>query len=218
MDIIQAIKTRKSIRGYRKDSISDGVLEEILETAVRAPSASNSQPWHITVVAGKALDDLRIGNIEALSRVAGTRTGEHPLEGKYRERQVELAKQLYTLLDIKREDREKRFEWVKDGCRYFGAPAVIFISSDESLTERQSYFDCGLLTQTICLAALNYGLGTCIMLQGIMFPDAVRRITGIPISERLIISIALGYPDTDFPANRLKSEREPVENTVSMVK
>ena len=60
-------------------------------------------------------------------------------------------------------------------------------------------------------AALNYGLGTCISNQGIMYPDVLYDLAGIASSKRIIISIAIGYPDEDFPANRVVSTRDPLD-------
>ena len=68
--------------------------------------------------------------------------------------------------------------------------------------------DIGAVMQTICLAALHYGLGTCIEDQGVMYPAVLRKFAGIPESRRIIISIAVGYPDWDFPANKVESARE----------
>jgi nitroreductase len=215
MDILQAIRERKSIRGYKSDPVSQEILKAILETAVRSPSSRNTQPWHITVVSGKALDNIRQGNLEMLAVAAPG--PELPLEGRYRERQMEQAQQLFALLGIQRDDKEKREAWVKQGSRYFNAPAVIFISADEAFGDRTPYFNCGMLTQTICLTALNYGLGSCILGSGIRFPDVVRRVTGIPASERLIISICVGYPDWTLPVNKMNSQRDPIENTVRWV-
>jgi nitroreductase len=146
---------------------------------------------------------------------SGVETSGRRLEGVYRERQVKLAIELFGLMGISREDRKGRDEWLKRGFRFFDAPAAIIISADKELGESSSFFDCGALTQTICLAALSFGLGTCIVGQGVMFPEVVRSFTGIPSSQRLVIGIALGYPDRDFPANKLISQREPVDDTVS---
>ena len=67
------------------------------------------------------------------------------------------------------------------------------------------------MLQTICLASLAYGLGTCIELQGVFYPEAIRKYTGIPDSKRFVVSIAIGYPDWDFPANKVTSQREAFE-------
>ena len=100
------------------------------------------------------------------------------------------------------------------GFRYFDAPAGIILSMDSSL-KPVSWFDMGNLTQTICLTAASYGLGTCIHDTGIAYPDVIRKYVPIPESKQLVISMAIGYPDWDFPANELHSEREPLENVVT---
>ena len=66
MNVIDAIRKRKSIRGYKPDPVSRGILEEILEIATRAPSSMNTQPWQIAVLAGDVLDNIRKGNVEML--------------------------------------------------------------------------------------------------------------------------------------------------------
>lgn len=217
MDIIEAIRLRKSIRGFKSTPVSKEVLREILDIATRSPSSDNAQTWEITVVTGEVLDNIKQGNIDRLvSRVVPNPDfvlGE--LEGVYRQRQVGLAIQLFQLMGIAREDRDKRAQWRQRGFRFFDAPAVIILSADSSLKESRIHFDIGLISQTICLAALSYSLGTCINVQGVMYPEVVREFTGIPKSRRIIIGIAIGYPDWDFPANKVESKREPVESITS---
>ena len=55
MEIIEAIHTRRSIRKYTSEKISGEHLKIILECAMSAPSAGNSQPWHFIVI-----DDRKI--------------------------------------------------------------------------------------------------------------------------------------------------------------
>ena len=50
MDVMDAIKTRRSIRGYLDKPVEDDKLNAILETARLAPSARNSQDWKFVVV------------------------------------------------------------------------------------------------------------------------------------------------------------------------
>ncbi len=95
------------------------------------------------------------------------------------------------------------------------APAAIILSIDRLVDKFHAHFDIGLIVQTICLTALNYGLGTCIEGAGIEFPEVVRQYTRIPESKLILISIAIGYPDWDFPANKLEIKREPLENFVT---
>lgn len=216
MDIIEAIKTRKSIRGFKPDPISKDVLREILEIASRAPSAMNIQPWEFIVLTGSVLEKIRCANVEKLNSGAPIQP-EHLVVGwspdsVYRSRQVELGMQIFRLMDIPRKDKEKRARWMERGFRYFDAPAAIIISVDRSLAEGTPLLDIGAVMQTICLAALDYGLGTCIEDQGVMYPEVLREFADIPESKRIMVSIAIGYPDLDFPANKVESTRESIEN------
>jgi nitroreductase len=133
-----------------------------------------------------------------------------PKESIYRQRQVDLAKQLFQLMDVPREDKEKRAKWMERGFRYFDAPAAIILYTDRCLTETGPLLDIGAVIQTICLTALHFGLGTCIEVQGTMYPDVLRKYAHIPESKRIIMSVAIGYPDWDFPANKVESQREPI--------
>ncbi|MFW6081383.1 MAG: nitroreductase [Desulfosalsimonas sp.] len=218
MDVAEAVRKRKSIRGFKQDEVDRKIIESILEDAVYAPSAMNTQPWEFTVVAGEVLDKIRSENVENLR--AGAKGGpEHstvqwPKDSIYRMRQVELAKQLFSLMDIGREDKEKRMEWMERGFRFFDAPAVIIISTDRVLGESGPLLDIGAVMNNICLLALEHGLGTCIEDQGIFYPEVIRRHTGIAESKNIIIAVAVGYPDPEFPANRVESGRVPLsENT-----
>ena len=215
MDVVEAIRKRKSIRGYKPDPVPPETLSEILEIATRAPSGMNTQPWEITVVTGKALDSIRQGNLEMLKSTANQGAPARAFEGKYRQRQIEIAVQLFTVMGIAEEDREKRAWWMQKGFRYFEAPAVFILSVDKSVIASMAAFAIGALAQTICLAALNYGLGTCIEDQGIRFLEVLKKFTGIPESHQPVIAIAIGYPDPDFPANKVESTREPLEKVVT---
>jgi nitroreductase len=118
-------------------------------------------------------------------------------------------------MDIPREDKEKRAKWLERGFRYFEAPTAIIISIDRCLSESGPLLDIGALIQTICLTALHFGLGTCIEDQGTMNPAVLRKFAHIPESKRIVIAIAIGYPDWDFPANKVESEREPIKNVTT---
>jgi nitroreductase len=221
MDIIEAMKTRKSVRDFKPDPVEKEVLREILDIAGRAPSSLNSQPWEFTVIAGKALNNMRKTIVEKL-KAGEPAQPEHsvigwPSDSIYRKRQVALAIGIFKLMGIGREDREKRGEWLERGFRFFDAPAAIIISVDRCLSEAGPLLDIGAAMQNICLAALVHGLGTCIEDQGVMYPEVVREFAHIPDSKRIIISIAIGTPNWDFPANKLMSARESVDSNTTWI-
>ena len=219
MDILEAIKERKSIRSFKPDPVPKEILKEVLDVACRAPSGMNTQPWEFIVLAGDVLENIRRANVEKLNSGA-VPSPEHlvigwPPDSVYRQRQVELAIQIFKLMDIQREDKEKRAKWMERGFRFFDAPAAIILMTDRSLTEAGPLLDMGAVMQNICLSALNYGLGTCIEDQGGMYPDVLRKFADIPESKRIIICIAIGYPNWDFPANKLVSARVPVDSNTT---
>ncbi len=50
MDVLQAIKERRSIRQYSQEPVSQDQLTQILEAGRWAPSRGNSQPWKFIVL------------------------------------------------------------------------------------------------------------------------------------------------------------------------
>ena len=221
MTITEAIRKRKSIRGFTSKPVSRDTIRDILETAGRAPSAMNTQPWGFTVVGGEILEKIKSGIIEKL-RTGAPAQPDHlvvgwPTDSVYRQRQVALAKKIFSLMDIKREDREKRTEWLERGFRFFDAPCAIIITTDKLLAESTPLIDIGAVMQNICLAALDHGLGTCIEDQGVMYPEVLRDLAGIGDHRRIMIAIAIGYPDAEFPANKLETDREPVDEITQWV-
>jgi nitroreductase len=212
MDLVEAIQSRKSIRGYKNDPVPQKILKEILRVAVRAPSADNSQPWEITVITGRVLKDIGQANVAALNsgRPIAPDVSHKPYAGIYRNRQIEVGKKIFELMDIPREDKEKRTAWISRGFRFFDAPAVFILAADESLDPTRAASDIGGIAQTICLIALKYGLGTCISSQGVLYADIIKQFTNIPKTKKIYWCITIGYPDWNFPANQVKTEREPL--------
>src|SRR4030066_2463518 len=64
MDVVQAIKERKSVRAFKPDQVPLDLLKRILEHALRAPSWANTQPWEFAVVTGKKLEAIQKGFLE----------------------------------------------------------------------------------------------------------------------------------------------------------
>ena len=221
METLDALKKRKSIRGYLSKPVPKNVLQEIIAAAMQAPSAMNTQPWELFIVAGEVLDNIRKGNVEALTSGTAPKpesTVSEQFKEVYKRRQVDLAKQLFTLMEIAREDNQGRFEWMQRGFRFFDSPAAIILAYDNLLEPASlSYFDFGCLTQSICLAALDHDLGTCIHGQGVMYPQVIRKHVKVPDSKKILMSISIGYPDWDFPANKIESERDPMDTLTTWV-
>ena len=61
------VHSRRSVRGFRDEAVPKAVIREIIEDAKRAPSSMNSQPWHVHVLAGEPLEQVRRRNMEEMA-------------------------------------------------------------------------------------------------------------------------------------------------------
>ena len=216
MNLEKVMNERKSIRGFTDQPVSKALLEDVIALANRAPSSMNTQPWHLHVLTGKPLEVVRHGNTERmLAGMTPVREIEDyaAYEGEHRKRQIEIAVQLFEAMGIKREDAERRQDWVMRGFRQFDAPVSIVVCFDRSLLENTiAHFDTGAMTYGLVLAAWSKGLGAVINGQGIMQSPVVREAANIPEDQVILTCVALGWPDEEFVANSVVSRRRPTEN------
>ncbi len=222
MDLDQAIQQRRSIRGFTPDPVPQALLEEIIALATRAPSSMNTQPWHLHVLTGEPLERVREGNsTRMLEGVPPQREIESHgnYDGVHRERQIEIAVQLFEAMGIERHDKERRQDWVMRGFRQFDAPVSVVVCFDKSIQNHGviAHFDLGAVTYGLVLAAWSRGLGAVINGQGIMQSPVVREHAGIPEDQVIMTCVALGWPDESFSANAVKSRRRPVEQVATFV-
>jgi nitroreductase len=221
MDYEKIAQDRRSIRGYKTDPIPREILEEIIHIAKHAPSSMNTQPWHFHVLTGEPLERIRKGNTEKM--MAGSSVDReiklnHGYEGPHRERQIEIAVQLFEAMGIARDDKERRLDWVMRGFRQFDAPVSIVITVDKALADDTiAHFDCGAATYGLVLAAWSKGIGSVINGQGIMQSSVVRENANIPEDQVIMTCVAMGYPDETFVANDVKSRRSPNDKVASFI-
>ncbi len=221
MDYNDIVYERRSIRGYQQKPVPRELIEEIIDLAKRAPSSMNTQPWHFHVITGEPLERIRKGNTEKMmsgSAVDREIKMNHGYEGPHRERQIEIAVQLFEAMGIARDDKPKRQDWVMRGFRQFDAPVSIVITVDKALADDTiAHFDCGAATYGLVLAAWSKGLGSVINGQGIMQSSVVRENANIPEDEVIMTCVAMGYPSDEFVANDVKSRRVTNEQVASFV-
>jgi len=94
--------------------------------------------------------------------------------------------------------------------RFFDAPVALFLVIDRRMGRGQ-WAHLGMFMQSIALAALDRGLGTCMQEAWAPLRRTLAAHFVLPADEMVYCAIALGHPDPDAPVNRLRSEREPVE-------
>tara|TARA_Y100001970_G_scaffold219029_1_gene268713 strand:+ start:3584 stop:4303 length:720 start_codon:yes stop_codon:yes gene_type:complete len=216
MDVSQAVKQRKSIRGFLPNPIEDKVLSSLLETAARAPSGGNVQPWRVYVINNSRMDDFKAHLADfSLSE------SEYPiyppkLVEPYRTNRFELGEEMYKLLEIPREDKVARLANMSKNYDFFGAPAAFFCFIDRSMGAAQ-WSDLGMFLQTFMLLAEEAGLGTCPQEAWAMHHQAVSEFVSAPENEMIFCGMSIGYPDWEQPVNSLESKRMPLHQWCTWV-
>jgi len=214
MNVLEALKTRKSTRAFLDKPVARETLVRILEAARHAPSGGNAQPWQVAVVSGEKKDALARAMEAAFkeSGAGGTDYNYYPLEWHepYKTRRIACGVQLYESLHIGRKDKDRRLEQWMANYRAFDAPVVLFFFIDPSL-EKGSYLDFGMFLQSIMLAAVEVGLATCPQAALGHFSHLVKEALGYKPDTVLVCGMALGYEDKDAPINSYRTPREEVE-------
>jgi nitroreductase len=211
MNFTEFSASRKSARGFLDKPVPKSVVDDIINTAKWAPSSYNTQTWRIHALSGEPLDRIRAGNTE--NTLAGKpHVRDFPYKedyvGEHKQRQRDVAMQLFEVMGIERDDKEKRMDWMLRGFRQFDAPVSLVLTYPKSLEPAAiTQFSLGSLAYGIVLAAWERGIGCVINGQGIMQSDVVHEHAGIPDDEAIMICIAMGYPDDSFPANDVRSVR-----------
>ena len=217
MDIVAAIRGRRSIRKFQPRDVPKSVITDILDTARWSPSWGNTQPWDLYVLTGKTLAEFKEMNLR--QTLAGKAiASDVPMLEKWpdamKARYGELGKVVLSVQGIKREDKEAREQYYKNMVSVFDAPCLILACiSRDNLVEYQM-LDIGLITQTICLSAYGHGLGTCLLAAAARFSADIRKIAAIPDDQKIVVGIALGYPDLSFPLNNFVRDRAKLDEFV----
>ncbi len=214
MDILEAMRGRRSIRAYLPRPVERSTIEAILEAARWAPSGVNIQPWDVAVVSGTTKQRLAEAILAARAAGEPERAGYryYPAEWQepYKARRRACGLAMYAALRIGRADETRRLEAWNANYRFFDAPVGLLFFLDRRLGQG-SWLDLGMFMQNVMLAAEGHGLATCPQASLADYPDLVRAALGRDDDALLVAGMALGYADPDAPVNGYRTEREPVE-------
>jgi nitroreductase len=221
MELVTAVKGRRSIRKYKQVDVPQNLIAELLSEARWSPSWGNTQPWEFYVLTGERLARYKEMNLE--KQAAGDAPAPDvimpsawpaPLKARYEE----TIGTLLTAQGIKREDKAARNKYYQEMGSLFGAPCLILACISRNSVVEYAMLDVGLIAQTICLLAHDKELGTCILASAVLYPAAIREIASIPDDKRIIAGITLGYPDPAFPLNQFDRKRAEISEFVHWVK
>lgn len=212
----ELLDARVSCRGFTSDPVPEDTIREILTMAQRTASWCNSQSWHLAVTSGAGTERLR----EALYSAASADVVEEtdiafPREyrGVHKQRRRESGFQLYNALNIERGDRERQRAQTLENFRFFGAPHVAIIHTDEALGAYGAV-DCGAYVSNFLLAATSLGVATIAQAALAVYPAVLRKELGLTEDRRIVCGISFGYSDTAHPVNSYRTSRAAIDDIV----
>lgn len=189
------------------------LLDEALALAVRAPSNSNTQPWHVFFATGERrarLVDALLTVVEAAPPVIGS-AGLPP---RFAHLRRESGALVYGAMGIARDDAEGRWTAQKRNWAFFHAPVAGVVCMHRDFTNVDA-MGVGMFLQTLLLALNERGIGSCVQVSISFYPDVLREQLDIPDDLTILSGLSIGYADPQFAANHLDTPRNPIgENVV----
>lgn len=167
MELMQAIRERRSVREFTDEPVSDALLRDLIEAAIQAPSAINQQPWCFVVVKNPRL----LAHISEQAKA-------HLLKAS-------LGAPAHPFRDILNDAKFHIF---------YHAPALVVIAAAQPTD--WAVEDCALAAENFMLAAHGAGLGTCwigFAQHWLGTPDG-KAALGLPSSCTPIAPIVVGHP------------------------
>ncbi|MFD8425512.1 nitroreductase [Streptomyces sp. NPDC059466] len=219
MDVYEAVDSRRAVRAFSDQPVPKEVLERVLTAATRAPSSGNLQPWHVYVVTGEPLAELkRRATARALAGDPGDER-EYPmypdeLGSPYLDRFTAAASQRYGALGIIRDDPDRPTKIAALNSEAFGAPVVLFCYLDRTMGPGQ-WADAGMYLQTVMLLLRAEGLHSCPQVMWTLYRSTVSRTVAADDGLVLLCGVAVGFEKEGVP--RLRTGRAAMTETVSFV-
>lgn len=215
MDVMDAIKNRKTTRAFLNKPVSKKDIIEVLNAARSAPSGSNLQPWEFWVVTGKEKDDIveKLLKEQEKTGITYSPGRGRTLNERYTERSNSFVMKILPYIKKAGIDDPN---WIIHGSlSFYGAPVIILLLFDEESNSNE--INMGLALQNILLSAHNKGLSTCPLGLPLIFEDLIKNHLKIPKRLRLSNIVAIGYADTENPINKFKSERVPLDEITKFI-
>ncbi|MEM5419652.1 MULTISPECIES: nitroreductase [Paraburkholderia] len=218
MKVSEAVTSRKSVRQFLPDPVDPAVIRRVLDTAARAPSGGNLQPWHVHVVGGESLAKLKSIMADRIAQVPAGEPMEYDvypreLGSPYRERRYRVGEDLYRSIDVAREDRPGRLRQFARNYAFFDAPLALFCSVDRQMGPPQ-WADLGMFLQTVMLLLREAGLHSCAQECWARYAQSVGQFLALPRERMVFCGMAIGHEDPDAPINQWRSARVPLDEFV----
>ncbi|MFE8991372.1 nitroreductase [Streptomyces collinus] len=219
MDVYEAVDSRRAVRAFSDKPVSKETLERVLAAAARAPSSGNLQPWHVYVVTGEPLAELKR---RATARARAGDPGDdreysmYPadLASPYLDRFSAAAAQRYAALGIERDDPDRPVKIAALNAEAFGAPVVLFCYLDRTMGPGQ-WADAGMYLQTVMLLLRAEGLHSCPQVMWTLYRKTVGQMIGVDDRLVLLCGVSAGFEKEGVPP--LRTGRADMTETVRFI-
>lgn len=218
MQVHDALRARRSVRAFLPRPIPTETLALLFESAQRAPSWCNTQPWRVVVASPATTNELRRTLLAAATSEPPSPEVPWPAEypEPYGTHRKECGVALYRAMGVAKDDLEgRRQAWLRN-YELFDAPHEAVVSMDRRFGVYMA-LDVGCWLQSFLLAATELGISACPQASVAAYPAAIRRVLPVPESELILFGIALGYENPAVPANAARTTRAPIRDNVRFV-
>jgi nitroreductase len=220
MNVTSAVTSRISCRAFLDTPVPKQTLVDILESAKRAPSGGNLQPWLVHALTGQPLAEFLTTIRSKLSLLPvgeGTEYNIYPpeLHDPYRARRFKCGEDLYATMDIPRDNKSARLGKFARNYEFFGAPVGLFFCIDRRMGQDQ-WADLGMFMQTVMLLARERGLHTCAQEAWAIWHKTITEFLQLPADVMLFSGMALGYMDESAPINSLRTQRAGLDEFATL--
>lgn len=219
MNVYEAVRSRRSVRGFLGRPVPAAVLTRVLTAALRAPSGGNLQPWRVYLLSGSGLEDLKS---RVRRRIAAGDRGDplpvrpYPadLPAIYAQRLADMGERRYGAVGIARDDKDGRARVRAGNWECFGAPAALFCYLDERMPPPQ-WMDAGIFLQSVMLLLKVEGLDSCPQIAWAEYHRSVAEVIQPPGGHVLACGMSIGYADPQEP--QPATPRAPLAEVVTFL-
>jgi len=216
-----AINSRFSARIFTDQAVPTSTIQEILATAIQAPSNGNLQPWNVVVAQGEKLDAALAQFNQGLYQDGKLEQPQYAIypdniSKQHKARRKACGELMYDALGISKEDKPARIQQAMKNFSFFGAPTGLILSMHEDMGMGQA-IDTGIFAQNIMLLATERGLASCPQASWAQWPNRVRECFGIAKDHLILMGIAIGYADMGQPVNNSRQPRIATDDCVTFL-
>jgi nitroreductase len=224
MELIEALKRRKSARAFSNRTVSKEDVARIIEAGILAPTKGNCQIWEFVVVTGpkKEALDKEMLNLVRTDLIPSMQVSD-PVKGEKSEavrraerRSGQNKGEISAILNPL--GKEFTTFMIEGTFTFFSAPVAILIYIDQAFAKDLPHvLSVGGAVENMLLSATEIGLGTC-WLGGVWrYEKTIAEILGLPPGKKLLSSVAVGYSDENSPISAYKSSRDPLPEFVNWI-